>query len=132
MASPGQLLFGKVPSFPSVWMFGLLGFIAFWWHATRGWTTVRRLFLVLWPPAALVSGAVYSLDGRGFAVTETLRGLLHRDPTVLQLVHWLPGNGVAATYAVIVGGAVSVLTTMALQLVGLVFGALLALGFDAD
>jgi len=122
-----QLLFGNMGSFPAVWMFGLLAFLALWWYVCQDVTAVRRLFLALWLPAALVAGAVYSLDGRGFAVTESLRLLLHRDPAVLAVVHWVPGSGVSATYAMVVGGTVAALATLAVQLAGLLFGGMLGL-----
>jgi len=127
MTNAGELLFGKMPSFPAVWMLGLLGFTAFWWYVWRGVRSIRRLFLVLWLPAGIMAGAVYSLEGRGYGATESLGGLFHRDPALLQLVQWIPSNGFAATYAVIVGAAVAAFATVALQLVGLVAGVLLGL-----
>ena len=127
MAIEGQLLFGDLPSVPVLWLVGLLGFIAFWWYVCRTETRVRRLFLALWLPAAVVAGALYSLDGRGYAVSESLRLLAHRDPGIIGLVRWMPSNGFEATYDVIVGGAVAALATMALQLLGVMVGALLGL-----
>ena len=123
----GNLLFGNLPSFPVLGMLGLLGFIGFWWYVCQIRPGMRRLFLYLWLPSAVMAGGLYSLDGRGYAVTESLRLLVRRDPVILELVRWVPGNGFHATYAAIVGGAVAALLTMALQLCGLLFGSLLAL-----
>lgn len=127
MANTGQLLFGNLPSVPVLWMVGLLGFIAFWWYVCRNEGSVRRLFLALWLPAAVVAGALYSLDGHGYAVTESLTLLAHRDPGILRLVRWFPPDGFSTTYAVITGGAVAALATMALQFVGVLVGAMLGL-----
>jgi hypothetical protein len=127
MADTGQLLFGNLPSVPVLWMIGLLGFIAFWWYVCRTENRVRRLFLALWLPAAVVVAALYSLDGHGYAVSESLGLLVHRDPGILRLVRWMPSDGFSATYAVITGGAVAALATMALQFVGVLVGALLGL-----
>ena len=127
MANAGQLLFGNLPPVPVWWLLGLLVFIAFWWYVWRNERATRRLFLLLWLPAGLVAGALYSLDGRGYAVSESLRLLVHRDPAVLRLVRWVPTDGFSGTYAVIVGGAVAALATIALQFLGLFCGAVLGL-----
>jgi len=108
-------------------MLGLLGFTTVWWYAWRGVPSIRRLFLVLWLPAGILAGAVYSLEAQGYGATESLRRLLHRDPAALQLVHWIPNNGFAAKYAMIVGAAVAAFAIIALQLAGLVAGVFLAL-----
>lgn len=127
MANTGQLLFGDLPSVPVLWMVGLLGFTALWWYVCRNERCVRRLFLALWLPAAVVAGALFSLDGHGYAVSESLALLAHRDPGILRLVRWIPTDGFSATYAMTTGGAVAALATIALQLVGVIAGALLGL-----
>jgi hypothetical protein len=120
MTNAGELLFGSVPWFPVLWVAGLLVFIAFWWYICRYERPVRRLFLVIWLPAALVASAVYKLDGHNQAVTETLRLIARRDPATLRLLLAIPADGFAATYAMAVGGAVAALATMALQTAGFV------------
>jgi hypothetical protein len=119
MTNAGQLLFGNVPWFPVLWVAGLLGFIAFWWYICRDVHAVRRLFLCLWLPAALVASAVYKLDGQGQAVMETLRLIARGDPATLRLMLATPADGFAAVYAMAVGGAVAALATMAVQTAGL-------------
>jgi hypothetical protein len=126
MTNAGQLFFGNVPWFPVVWVIGLLGFIACWWYVCRDVPAVRRLFLVLWLPAALVASAVYKLEGHNQAVTETLRLIAERDPATLRLLLQTPADGFAATYALAVGGAVAALSTMGLQLAGMVLGAIVS------
>jgi hypothetical protein len=128
LQSTGQLLFGKLPSFPTIWIVASLGFVSVWWYVSRDRCARRRTFLILWLPAALVSGAVYTLNGHGYATTDALRLLVRRDPATWRLVHWIPSNGFAATYAAVVGGAVAAFATMALHLAGLLFGAVLGLG----
>lgn len=127
MANTGQLLFGDLPSVPVLWMLGLLGFIALWWYACRKERYIPRLVLALWLPAAIVAGALFSLDGYGYAVSESLALLAHRDPGILRLVRWIPTDGFSPTYAVITGGAVAALATIALQFFGAILGALLGL-----
>src|SRR5688572_18549148 len=119
MTNAGKLLFGTVPSFPVLWVLGLLGFIALWWYTYRGLRALRRLFLALWLPAALAAGLVYKLEGQGIAVVGTLRLIAQRDPATLRLLFAMPGDAYTATYAVAVGGAVAALATMTLQLAGL-------------
>lgn len=128
MRNAGQLLFGDVRWFPVVWSIGLLGFVAYWWYVCRDVRAMRRLFLILWLPAALVAGAIYSLEGQGQAVTESLRLMVQRDPATVRLLFRIPADGFATTYAVVVGGTVAALTTMALQLVGVALGVLLSVG----
>jgi len=123
----GQLLFGNLPSFPVFWIIGLLGFVALWWYVSRDRGGRRRLFLILWLPAALASGAVYTLNGQGYPTEDALRLLVQRDPATWRIVHWFPANGFAATYGVVVGGAVAALATMAVHLAGLLLGAVLGL-----
>jgi hypothetical protein len=127
MANAGNLLFGNLPWFPVSWIIGLLAFIALWWYCCRDLRSIRRLFLVLWLPAALVAAATYGIDGHGRAVSDVLHHLIQADPAELHLLLRWPSNGFAATYAVVVGGFVAALATMALQLAGVVLGALLAL-----
>jgi hypothetical protein len=55
-----------------------------------------------------------------------LHHLIQADPAELHLLLRWPSNGFAATYAVVVGGFVAALATIALQLAGVVLGALLA------
>jgi len=119
MTNAGQLLFGNTPWFPVLWVTALLGFIAFWWYICRDVHALRRLFLCLWLPAALVASAVYKLNGHGQAVIETLRLIAGRDPATLHLVLAPPADGFAAVYAMAVGGAVAALGTMAVQTAGL-------------
>ena len=126
MADTGKLLFDNLPWFPVFWIIGLLGFIAFWWYCCRDVIGVRRLFLFLWLPAALIAGATYRIDGHGQAVGDLLRLMLRGDAATLHRVIRMPSDGFAASYAVVVGGAVAALATIALQLVGVVLGALLA------
>lgn len=126
MTNAGQLLFGNVPWFPVVWVLGLLGFIAGWWYVCRDVPAVRRLFLALWLPAALVASAVYKLEGHHQAVTETLRLIAGRDPATLRLLFQPPADGFAATYAMVVGGTVAALSTMGLQLAGMALGAIVS------
>ena len=126
MTNAGQLLFGNVPWFPVVWAIVLLGFIAYWWYVCRDVPAVRRLFLALWLPAALVASAVYKLEGHSQAVTETLRLIAGRDPATLRLLLQTPADGFAASYAMVVGGAVAALSTMGLQLAGMVLGAIVS------
>ena len=127
MANTGQLLFGNLPSVPILWMIGLLGFVALWWYVCRNEGALRRLFLALWLPAAVLTAAIYSLDGRGYAVGESLSLLMHRDPAVLHAVHWLPTNGFDATYALIAGGTAAALATMALHLAGILLGVVVSI-----
>jgi hypothetical protein len=115
MTNAGQLLFGDMPWFPVLWVTGLLGFIAFWWYICRDVHAVRRLFLCLWLPAALVTSAVYKLDGHGQSVMETLRFIARGDPATLRLMLAMPADGFAGAYAMAVGGAFAALATMALE-----------------
>ena len=124
MTNTGQLLFWNAPWFPVVWVIGLLGFLACLWYVCRDVPAVRRLFLALWLPAALVASAVYKLEGHNQAVAETLRLIAGRDPATLRLLLQPPADGFAATYAMVVGGTVAALSTMALQLAGMVLGAI--------
>lgn len=121
----GQLLFGDEPRFPAMWILASLGFVAYWWYVCRGMGALRRLFLALWVPAALTAGAVYKLQGRGYAVTTTLQLLARCDPEAVRLVLHTPIDGPVLTYAMIVGGVVAALATIALQLGGIMLGALL-------
>jgi len=113
MTNAGQLLFGNTPWFPVLWVTALLGFIAFWWYICRDVHAVRRLFLCLWLPVALVASTVYKLDGHGQAVMETLRLIARADPATLRLMLAMPADGFAAAYALAVGGAVAALAAMA-------------------
>ena len=126
MTNTGQLLFGNAPWFPVVWVIGLLGFLACWWYVCRDMPAVRRLFLALWLPAALVASAVYKLEGHNQAVAETLRLIAGRDPATLRLLLQPPADGFAATYAMVVGGTVAALSTMAMHLAGMVLGAIVS------
>jgi hypothetical protein len=119
MTNLGELLFGNVPWFPVLWVAGLLGFIAFWWYICRDVRAVRRFFLCLWLPAALVASAVYKLDGQGQAVRETLRLIARGDPATLRLMLATPADGFAAAYAMAVGGAIAALAAMAVLTAGL-------------
>jgi hypothetical protein len=121
----GQLLFGSQAWFPALWVLASLGFVAYWWYVCRGMGGLRRLFLALWVPAALASAAVYRLQGRGYALTTTLQLLARCDPETLRLVFHTPIDGPVLTYAVVVGGVAAALATIALQMGGIMLGALL-------
>ena len=123
----GGLLFGNQPWFPTVWITALLGFIAYWWYVSRDMGGLRRLFLALWPPAALIAGAVYDLLRRGYDVSEAVHLLARWDPATIRLLIQIPIDGYAATYAMVVGGAAAAVATIALQLLGLVLGPFLGM-----
>ena len=116
----GDLLFGPTSQFPALWIVGVIGFIGLCWYCWRGAPATRRVFLVLWVPAALAAAVVYMLDGHGYAVSDSLRLVARQDPTVLRLLAQAPTDGFVATYAFVVGGAAAALATMALQFVGVV------------
>lgn len=131
MSNGGQLLFGNQPWFPMLWMVGLLGFVAFWWYASGAAAGLRRLFLFLWIPAAVVSACVYRFQGRGQAVTATLGLLARGDPAILRTLVQAPLEGYTLTYAFVVGGVVAVLSTMALHVIGLLLGTVLGIASSA-
>lgn len=127
MINGGQLLLGNQPWFPMLWMVGLLGFVALWWYACSAAAGLRRLFLILWGPAAFVAGCVYRFEGHGQPVAETLGLLARGDTTMLRSIVQMPLDGPTLTYGFIVGGVVAVLGTMALHLIGILLGAVLSI-----
>ena len=127
MESIGGLLFGNQLWFPTVWVTALLGFIAYWWYVSRDMGGLRRLFLTLWAPAALIASAVYNLLRLGYDGAEAMHLLFRWDPAAIRLLIQNPIDGFSATYAVVVGGAAAALATIALQLASLVFGGLLGM-----
>lgn len=127
MSNGGQLLFGNQPWFPMLWMVGLLGFVAFWWYASGAAPGLRRLFLILWGPAAFVAACVYRFEGHGQPVTATLGLLARGDSAMLRSIAQMPFDGHTLTYAFVVGGVVAVFATMALHLIGILVGALLSI-----
>jgi hypothetical protein len=127
MSDGGQLLFGNEAWFPMLWMLGLLGFVALWWYASGAAAGLRRLFLILWGPAALVAGCVYGSEGYGQPVTETLGLLTRADSAMLRSILQMPLDGPTLTFAFVVGGAVAVVATLALHVIGILLGAVLSL-----
>jgi len=127
MQSSGHLLFGDLPAFPELWMLGLLAFVALWWYICGSWPAIRRTFLALWLPSAMLANAIHALDGRGYAVTHSLRLFGRRDPAVFGLMHWIPSDGFRATYAIIIGGAAAAFASIGLLVLGVLLGAMLAI-----
>jgi len=123
----GNLLFDTDPSFPALWMAGLIGFLGLWWYAHRYSPTQRLTVLVLWAPAALVAMLVYRHGREGQSVAETLQLLADRDPQTLRDLVGPEFEGPALTFGFVVGGSAAVFASMAWRLAGVVLGATISL-----
>jgi hypothetical protein len=123
----GNLLFDTDPSFPAVWILGLIGFLALWWYAVGHSPGQRRTFLVLWIPAALVAILIYRHGRQGQSAAETLRLLAEQDPHMVRDLVGPELNGPALTFGFVVGGSAAVFATMAWHVVSVVLGAAIGL-----
>jgi hypothetical protein len=120
----GNLLFDTDPSFPVLWVAGLIGFLALSWYAVRDSPAQRRSVLVLWAPAALVAILVYRYGQQGRSTADTLRLLVERDPHTVRQFLGPKLEGPALIFGFVVGGSSAVLVTMACHLAGMVLGAI--------
>ena len=118
---PDGLLFDPGPGYPTVWVAGLLIFLAIWWYAIRQ-TNVQGLWLALWVPGALGASLIFRLDQEGQLPAETIRLLVSGDAATLRGLFVMPSNGYAATYGFVVGGVAAALACMAIQFAGILLG----------
>jgi hypothetical protein len=120
-----NLLFETDPSFPALWILGLIGFLALWWYGVRT-PAQRRMVLVLWAPATLVGMLVYRYGHQGLSTAETLRLLAAGDQSAMRDLVGPVFNGPTLTYGFVVGGTAAVCVTMVWHLIGVVLGVAIA------